>query len=61
LKICKKEVYAFIIISRPEIPNCLLLDEKKENPKGKGGEIPIELRDFKDIFNLIRVATLPYY
>jgi len=61
LKICKKEVYTFIIIPRLEILDCLLLDEEEENPKGKGGEILIKLRDFEDVFNLIRVATLPYY
>ena len=44
-----------------EIPDCLLLDEEEENPKGKGGEIPIEFRDFKNIFNLIQVVTLPHY
>jgi len=38
-----------------------LPDEEEENPKGKGGEIPIELRDFKDVFNLTRAAALPYY
>jgi len=61
LKICKKEAYAFIIVPRPEILDYLLLDEEEENPKGKGGEIPIELRDFKDVFDLIRVAVLPHY
>jgi len=38
-----------------------LPDEEEENPKGKGGEIPIELRDFKDVFDLTRAATLPHH
>jgi len=61
LKICKKEAYAFMIVPRPEIPDCLLPDEEEENPKGKGGEIPVELRDFEDVFDLTRVAVLPHY
>ena len=44
-----------------EILDYLLLDEEEENLKGKGGEIPIKFRDFKDVFNLIQVAILPYY
>jgi len=44
-----------------KIPDCLLLNEEEKNPKGKKGEIPIELQDFKDIFNLIRIAILPHY
>jgi len=61
LKIYKKEAHAFIIIPRPEIPDCLLPDEKEENPKGKGGEIPVEFRDFKDVFDLTRAAALPHH
>jgi len=61
LKTCKKEAHTFIIIPRPEIPDYLLPDEKEENPKGKGGEIPIELRDFKNVFNLTQAATLPHH
>jgi len=50
-----------MIVPRLEIPDCLLLDEEEENPKGKGGEIPVEFRDFEDVFDFIRVAVLPYY
>jgi len=61
LKICKKEAYAFMIVPRLEIPDCLLPDEEEENPKGKGGEIPVELRDFEDVFDFIRAAALPHH
>jgi len=42
-----------MIVPRSEILNYLLLNEKEENLKGKGGEIPIKFRDFEDIFNFI--------
>ena len=44
-----------------EISDYLLPNEKKENPKGKGGEIPIKLQDFKNIFNLTQATILPHH
>jgi len=47
---------------QPKIPNCVLLREKKEAKiKGKGGEWPIKLINFKDVINLSKATILPYY
>ena len=51
-----------MIMPRPEIPDCVLPGEEEEaKTKGKGGEWPVELMDFKDVMDLSKAAILPHH
>jgi len=61
LKACKNEPHAFMIIPRPDVPDCLLPGEEEEKPKGEENDLPEEIGEFADVMDLTKAAMLPHH